>query len=179
MAEYNIKKRKFERYLDANEKSSVRNEVPKDDLKEELARKKLEVAQYEAERITKIDLPIKIIEEEKTSNLQKLIINIGWIALLIFTNPSLEMHQNKLQEVVFTSILHESGFNKTEKYNWLNILASPGANNMIPLMISRKNYLLFSITVYKWDGESRDVGIGLLGNVFLFKEINDYIDSLL
>ena len=43
--------------------------------------------------------------------------------------------------------------------------------------IGRENYVFFSLTTLKWNGNKRRVGIGIFGNVFLFADIDEYVDK--
>ena len=39
--------------------------------------------------------------------------------------------------------------------------------------MTRDNYILFSITKISWKGESRNIGYGLFGNVFLSEKVKE------
>ena len=43
--------------------------------------------------------------------------------------------------------------------------------------IARENYVFFSLTTLKWNGKKRRIGLGIFGNVFLFADIDDYVNK--
>lgn len=47
------------------------------------------------------------------------------------------------------------------------------AGGLIENSISRDNYLVFSITMATWNGESKKIGYGCFGNVYISKGISD------
>ena len=53
------------------------------------------------------------------------------------------------------------------------MLGTTLAEGLINNMVSRDNYLLFSLTKVTFDGESKIIGIGILGNVFLTGKVDD------
>lgn len=43
---------------------------------------------------------------------------------------------------------------------------------MVEMCVTSKNYILFSLTKFTYDGKTRTVGIGAFGNVWIFSEID-------
>jgi hypothetical protein len=97
---------------------------------------------------------------------------VGALLILILaqTNPDLEDHRSALKShvmdqagnTIFKGIKRDSGLN-----NLGNLLGSALIDKMIDMMVTRDNYLLFSLTKVKYDGENKIVGVGVLGNVFM------------
>lgn len=46
-------------------------------------------------------------------------------------------------------------------------------DRMIENMVSTDNYVLFSTTKITWEGETKLIGVGLFGNVFISSEIDE------
>lgn len=92
----------------------------------------------------------------------------------ILTNPNLEEHKQAVKTVVnqkIQSSLSDNGANNFEALGTL--LGGSLAGKLIDDAVTKDNYLLFSITKINWDGESRSIGYGVFGNVFLSQKVHD------
>lgn len=183
MAVFNLGKKRSQRFTDSISKNHInehRFEKEQFNSKrnhENFSQKRIQVPQFFNERINPI---ISVADQKKESESnRKLIIFIACLALLVFTNPSLEMHQEKVKSYVVSSveesISNAFGSEKETENGWVSLFTTLGINAFIPNMIKRENYIFFSFTILKKNDTSQTVGIGILGNVFLYREIEDYI----
>lgn len=102
----------------------------------------------------------------------------------IFTNPDTDQHR----EAVKTEFLAE--YQKkmaTEETNneWGQMEAAIGSmfgnaliGQLLQTMISSENYLLFSLTKVTLGDQSRVIGVGLFGNVFISGEATGVLDQI-
>lgn len=45
-------------------------------------------------------------------------------------------------------------------------------------LVSTDNYVVFSVTKVSWEGESRIIGVGAFGNVFLSKKVDEVFENI-
>lgn len=95
---------------------------------------------------------------------RKMAATIVGVALVValLTNPGIDQHISALT----TYLLKRSGNDYTDASG---LVAMNVANNAISSMLSVKNFLLFSVTTVTNKGESRNIGIGVFGNVWIWK----------
>ena len=48
-------------------------------------------------------------------------------------------------------------------------------DKLIDTSVTRTNFLLFSLTDFAYEGESRVIGFGILGNVFITSKLDDQL----
>jgi len=90
----------------------------------------------------------------------------GFIALvMVLTNPKLDDHQAE-----FSLYLEQFGTNATSQNIW-DELGSTIGSKLFSKFISIDNFILFSLTEFRYQGNSKYIGIGILGNVFLFNNL--------
>lgn len=101
-----------------------------------------------------------------------LILLLAFLGLLVFTNPPLEDHKAKVKQAYIALIDAEvddaklgNGLGKISKG-----LGGMLANNIFDSRIFRQNYVVVSLTLFQRKDQKDIVGIGVLGNVFLFGE---------
>lgn len=103
-----------------------------------------------------------------------LIIISAIILIGIITNPNSDRHKeavkNKLNSIFQTSKSEQ----ESDEWSQLGdaftmMIIGPIVNNLI----STDNYILFSTTKINWEGESRVIGLGAFGNVFLSKQLDE------
>ena len=105
--------------------------------------------------------------------MKKEFIVVGFIILaLMATNPSTEDHRQKVidaakenMEVAIQKTFGDAAYNK----NGLEKV-KPYIKNTIESIITRKNYLIFSLTELNVFGQEKNIGIGIIGNVILFEK---------
>jgi hypothetical protein len=97
------------------------------------------------------------------------IIIIGFVLLaLMATNPSIEDHRESVKEIYKKKL---SEMNKGEEGDLGRQigtgLASLIGDGLIDNIVSRENYLLFSVTMATFGSQSKKIGFGILGKVFV------------
>lgn len=116
-------------------------------------------------------------DDDKTHSYFRYVIVIIILAIMLFSNPSEEAHRQAVIKFGMKDIglSNEKGqfFN-----NFENILTYYGAVGAAPMVVFRKNYILFSITELKYNGEKKDIGIGIFGTVILYVEFENWIRDL-
>lgn len=107
-----------------------------------------------------------------------LIVSLFAILLLAFTNPKDEEHKAavkaKANEFIQKSMKQNAA--SSDGLGALGALfGSYIINQMVDMGVTRNNYLLFSTTNLTYEGKSRMIGVGLLGNVFITSKIDEAI----
>ena len=97
------------------------------------------------------------------------------VLISIFTNPSVEDHKQAVKTVI-NQFAQESLSEDDNMQNLGVLLGSSLAQNLIENSITRDNYLVFSITKATWKGETKSIGYGVFGNVFLSEKIKESLD---
>lgn len=115
----------------------------------------------------------------KTKNY--IILAIGlFVTITTLTNPDKETHKEKVKLKMNESYDHEMSkednlsndqFSQAGKSMGI-ILGKSMINMIIDNAVTSSNYILFSTTDVTWEGKTKTVGIGVLGNVFLSSEID-------
>ncbi|MBP6054308.1 MAG: DUF4359 domain-containing protein [Cytophagaceae bacterium] len=97
------------------------------------------------------------------------------IAIFYTSNPSVSEHQqaviNKINKVVKNNFPSDNGTASDNLMSSLGGLFVDGlVGGAVESSVTRKDYFLFSLTNVDFNGESRVIGIGLLGNVKISDE---------
>jgi hypothetical protein len=115
-------------------------------------------------------------------NKQIILILVGLILLVsVITNPNQDRHKevvkNKLNVLMQNAMKEslENSNNGTQQFGSALGLMLGGVmlDRMIENMVSSDNYVLFSTTKITWEGETKLIGVGLFGNVFISSEIDE------
>lgn len=102
------------------------------------------------------------------------IIIFGVIVLIaVFTNPSTEEHKQAVKSVVNQIVQNSVSENASDMENLGILLGSSLAEKLVENSVTRDNYILFSITKISWKSESRNIGYGVFGNVFLSEKVKE------
>jgi hypothetical protein len=103
----------------------------------------------------------------KTS--QVTLIIIGFILLaMMATNPSIEDHREGVKEMYKKKLGEINNEEKDNVGTQIGIgLASIVGDGIINKMVSRENYILFSMTKVSLGHKSKLIGLGVFGKVFL------------
>ena len=110
------------------------------------------------------------------------IIIAGFILLLsILTNPNQDRHKeivkNKIHSILQSSNLIEiNNVSELTGYTVGMILSNALADLTINNLISTNNYICFSTTKITWGLNTKVIGIGAFGNVYLLGETNDLLN---
>ncbi|MCO5232344.1 MAG: DUF4359 domain-containing protein [Chitinophagales bacterium] len=111
---------------------------------------------------------------------------VGIVALIaILTNPNQDRHKevikNKLISYMQNSMNESSSESKNEweKAGQALGLIFGGAlvDIIIDNLVSTDNYILFSTTKISWDGETKVIGIGAFGNVFITNKLEEAMNE--
>jgi len=116
------------------------------------------------------------------------VLTIGLIALTaFFTNPNQNRHKEEIKNKV-TSIIQKS---KNEPSNKSDggleqagqalgmMIGGAIIDGIIDNIISTDNYILFSTTKLNWDGNTRIIGFGAFGNVFISNKLDEAVKEVL
>lgn len=98
---------------------------------------------------------------------------VAGVVLLValLTNPSLDQHKSAVKIVAGKVVGEATQELEKEENPFAALGAAMGSvmiNSLVESIVSSQNYLVFSLTRITFEGESRTVGIGAFGNVFLF-----------
>lgn len=102
-----------------------------------------------------------------------IIIFAAIVLIAIFTNPSTEEHKQAVKSVVNRVVQNSVSENTSDMENFGVLLGSSLVEKLVENSVIRDNYLLFSITKISWKGESRNIGYGVFGNVFLSDKVKE------
>lgn len=92
------------------------------------------------------------------------------ILILIGTNPSLQQHKEAFTEYAFKkSNLNDISNNKNSLEVLGNELGKSLGKTLIENIIQRDNYYVLSLTQITYEGNEKIIGIGILGNVWIFQ----------
>ncbi len=106
------------------------------------------------------------------------------IALIaIFTNPPVEKHREAVKSKL-NLLMQGSLYEKINKSDVTELESNLGSaigsmlgsafmDPFINMAITSDNYIICSITKLSWNGETKIIGFGFLGNVFLSREIDN------
>ena len=114
-----------------------------------------------------------------------LILTVVLSATALFTNPQPERHREAVKSKLSAFMQQSMKESLTQTDNeWEQagqalgmMLGGALVDRIVEELITSDNYLLFSTTRMHWDGESKVIGIGIFGNVFLSKDIDHAIDQ--
>jgi flagellar biosynthesis protein FlhB len=105
------------------------------------------------------------------------------VLVAVFTNPNEERHKEviraKLKMHLQQSIAANSTDNALDRAGQALVMLLGGAliDGIIANVLSTDNYVLFSTSKITWDGETKIIGIGVFGNVFLTREIENALEN--
>ncbi len=111
---------------------------------------------------------------------------IGLLLLLaVITNPNQGRHQEVIRGK-FNSYLQKAmseGLSETDN-EWEQagqamgmMLATAIIDQVISNLVTTDNYLIFSITKLSWEDESKVIGIGAFGNVFITGKLDEALNE--
>lgn len=97
------------------------------------------------------------------------------VIVCVITNPDREVHATEIKELLYSEMnLSNNLTNDSNGFEALGLsLGMSMAEKLIEGIISVDNYVLFSTTNVNVNGNSRLIGYGLLGNVFIFDFVKE------
>lgn len=111
---------------------------------------------------------------------------IGAIILVaILTNPNQDRHKEVIKNKLNSYMQKSMKQNLTETDNvWAQagqalgmMLGGALVDRIIDNLVSTDNYVLFSTTKISWEGETKVIGIGAFGNVFITNKLDEAMNE--
>lgn len=105
---------------------------------------------------------------------------VGLILLIaVLTNPNQDQHKEAVKAKYNSYIQKRMSEGLSEKDSELKnlgmLLGRTLINGIVSNTVTVDNYVFFSTTKISWDGESKIIGVGLFGNVFLTKKLDEVL----
>lgn len=107
---------------------------------------------------------------------------LGLIILVaVLTNPNEARHKEVVKNKIFTyfqkQLENDKSGAKNEKEDLLNAAAILLGGEFIDIIfdkvLSSDNYVLFSTTKVTWEGQTRIIGVGAFGNIFVTNKFEE------
>jgi hypothetical protein len=118
--------------------------------------------------------------------MKKIYIVLLVLGVLLFvaamTNPDVDTHRGAVSARVKPAMIEflQEDDASDQAAMMAPMLAGLAVDNYVSQLVSSRNYILFSTTEVTWLGESRTIGIGAFGNVYLSDKLDrDAIHELL
>lgn len=96
---------------------------------------------------------------------------IGFVLLIAaISNPSEEDHMNAMKDMMMDSIKPTMIANMYSGNTWETAEGAPGTGmigTMAESIVHRGNFIVFSFTEIRFNGEDKIIGIGFFGNVWI------------
>lgn len=120
----------------------------------------------------------------KRSHLVTIIIGV-LILIAILTNPNQDRHKSAIKNKFYAIYQKSLKQNDTGDNNeWEQAGQAIGMafgnifiDGIIDNLVSTDNYILFSLTKITWDGNSKVVGMGVFGNVFISSQLDKKLEE--
>nr|WP_294932371.1 DUF4359 domain-containing protein [uncultured Flavobacterium sp.] len=101
------------------------------------------------------------------------------------TNPGTEKHKEEVKlkmNIFLEKQMNEKNTNQNDEWSKAgnamgNALAKSMINMMVDNMVSSSDYVLFSTTNVTFEGKTKTIGIGILGNIFLSGKIDEAMNQ--
>lgn len=93
----------------------------------------------------------------------------GLLVILIVLMPILNPSEIQHRDAVIKSIIKENTLTKKSEGNELigRYFGSLIVNKLVESMVYRENYFFLSLTKVSFEGNSKTIGIGILGSVYI------------
>lgn len=127
---------------------------------------------------------IRAIEERyrrRQESKGKIVLKKRYFIILILvvafiTNPNEEKHKDVMKSRVFEVVGSNSLFleNATDL---LGYESNTVIDQLVDSYVSSDNYFLFSTTNVTWQGQTRTIGLGIFGNVFIPDKVDEMIKN--
>ena len=106
-------------------------------------------------------------------------------ATAALTNPDTDKHKEEVKtkmNAFYDDKLAENDNEANDQWSQAGrslgvMLGKSMIDKMIDNVITSSNFIVFSTTKVNWEGNTKTIGIGLFGNVFLSKEINEVLQQ--
>lgn len=102
------------------------------------------------------------------------------IVIMVITNPNEQMHReavkNKFNTLMQKSTVEQlkNSTNNAEMAGGIigSMIGTSFIDKIIESIVMSDNYVVFSITRFRYQDQSKIIGIGIFGNVFLSKDLD-------
>jgi hypothetical protein len=102
----------------------------------------------------------------------------AFLSLLIVTNPNLIIHKSLLKERLRSLTSKKNNVDDSSFEKGLGLLIGGFVTDkLIDEFVTVDNYLVFSLTKANFDGSSKVIGVGVLGNVYFSKSLNEKMEN--
>jgi hypothetical protein len=129
---------------------------------------------------------MKLLMKTEMKKTNVFLVVIGLILVVaVLTNPNQDRHKEVIRSK-FNSYMQKSmsdGLSKSQN-EWEQagqvlgmMLGGALIDGIISNIVTTDNYVIFSTTKINWEGESKVIGVGLFGNVFLTSKIDEALDE--
>ena len=110
---------------------------------------------------------------------KSIIICSVFVVIAAITNPNQSRHKEVLEDKIKTYMQKSIKNQGSDEFVSLfgNLLGNVIVSKLIDTFVSTDNYILFSTTKLTWQGETKVIGIGAFGNVFITKQLSDALDK--
>lgn len=119
--------------------------------------------------------------QPKTNGFGKLVF-YGIILLILYaSNPKLPEHHSSVNRIINSEMNSNKPENQEKNIikGILTVFGDDLIRSLAAEMISIDDYLIFSITILELEGERHSIGIGILGNVYVFEQADSEIRRLI
>lgn len=107
------------------------------------------------------------------------------ILIAVLTNPSQEVHEEALKAKLNLYLQNSMSEGSAETNNeWEKagnalgfMLGGAIIEGVVSNVVTIDNYVVFSFTRISWGGESKVIGVGVFGNVFLTSKLDEVLNQ--
>ncbi|MGK4568184.1 DUF4359 domain-containing protein [Flavobacterium sp. 3HN19-14] len=100
------------------------------------------------------------------------------VLFAIITNPSVDDHKQELKSLFNRRVQNSLSDEESDGFKNLGIMIGNSfAEKLIDNAVTRDNYVIFSLTRGTWKENSKIIGFGIFGNVFLSKEVKESFEN--
>lgn len=96
------------------------------------------------------------------------------VLIAVITNPDIDQHKEFVKQSLIQKHIYDKDTNRTFD-DLFTVLFGVGYDELIHNLVSRENYVLFSISHVTVRGEKKLFGFGIFGNVFLIVDVENKI----
>jgi hypothetical protein len=107
------------------------------------------------------------------------------VLVAVLTNPDQNRHKEVIKNKLITYLQKTINKDQAKPQDEMEqvaqvigiTLGGMIAEKILDNLMSTDNYIVFSTTKITWDGETRIIGIGAFGNVFITKELDESLNK--
>jgi short subunit fatty acids transporter len=107
------------------------------------------------------------------------------VLVAVLTNPDQNRHKEVIKNKLITYLQKSIKKDQTKPKDELEeagqalgiMMGGMIVEKVLDNFLSTDNYIMFSTTKITWDGETRIIGIGAFGNVYLTRELDEALNK--